>query len=125
MKKILFVIGFISSVILTIGVTFKLLHIQGANALFMVGFLVLLLIFVPVLAFKKYKAAAHKKLYERLKIILGAASAIVVGIAGLLKLVHFMGAECIINDWRLSFYCWIPSLYFFTPCIKNQLADYS
>jgi hypothetical protein len=119
MKKILFVIGFISSVILTIGVTFKLLHIQGANAFFMVGFLVLLLIFVPVLAFKKYKAAAHKKLYERLKIILGAASAIVVGMAGLLKLVHFMGAEVLLMIGALVFTAGFLPLFFYSMYIKS------
>jgi hypothetical protein len=119
MKKILFVIGFISSVILTIGVTFKLLHIQGANALFMVGFLVLLLIFVPVLAFKKYKAAAHKKLYERLKIILGAASAIVVGIAGLLKLVHFMGAELLLLIGALIFTAGFLPFFFYSMYKKS------
>jgi len=119
MKKILFVIGFVSSVILTIGVTLKILHIQGANALFMVGFLALLLIFVPVLAFEKYKAAASKKLFERLKIILGAVSAIVVGIAGLLKLVHFMGTDVLLMIGALIFIAGFLPLFFYSMYKKS------
>ena len=47
MKKFMYLIGFIGSVALTIGVAFKLLHLPGANPLFMIGYLSLLLIFIP------------------------------------------------------------------------------
>jgi len=119
MKKILFVIGFVSSVILTIGVTLKILHIQGANALFMVGFLALLLIFVPVLAFEKYKAAATKKSYERLKIILGAVAAVIVGISGLFKLMHFMGADVLLMIGALIFIAGFLPLFFYSMYKKS------
>jgi hypothetical protein len=119
MKKLLFVIGLISSVTLTVGVTFKLLHIQGANVLFMVGFLVLLLIFVPALAFEKYKAAASKKIYERLKIILGGASAIIVGIAGIFKLLHLMGADVLLMIGALVFIAGFLPLFFYSMYKKS------
>ena len=51
MKKLLYLIGFIGSVTLTGGITFKLLQLPGANQLFMVGFLLLLLVFIPFVAY--------------------------------------------------------------------------
>ena len=53
MKKFMYLIGFIGSVALTIGVAFKLLHLPGANPLFMTGYLSLLLVFVPLFVFDR------------------------------------------------------------------------
>jgi hypothetical protein len=49
MKKLLYLTGFLGSATLALGATFKLLHLPGANQLYIIGFLVVLLIFVHCL----------------------------------------------------------------------------
>ncbi len=119
MKKLLFIIGLISSATLAIGVTFKLLHIEGANALFIAGLLILLLIFIPVFSFEKYRTVDAKKSYERLKIIFGATAAVIVGISGLFKLMHLMGADILLLFGAFIFIAGFLPIYFYSMYKKS------
>ena len=113
MKKIMYVIGFIGSVALTMGVAFKLLHLPGANPLFMIGYLSLLLIFVPLLAFDRFKVAIAKVLSVRLKIIFGAISSVILGLAGLFKILHLQGADVLLMLGTIIFAVgFLPFLFF-------------
>jgi len=121
MKKLMYLIGFIGSLTLTTGIVFKLLWYPGANMLLMTGFLVLLLIFVPMVTIDKYKVTIAKNLSERLKIILGCVSAVVVGLAGLFKVMHWMGAEVLLLVGGLIFAVgYLPFLFF--TMYKKSLA---
>lgn len=121
MKKLMYLIGFIGSLTLTTGIVFKLLWYPGANMLLMTGFLVLLLIFVPMVTIDKYKVTIAKNLSERLKIILGCVSAVVVGLAGLFKVMHWMGAEVLLLAGGLIFAVgYLPFLFF--TMYKKSLA---
>ncbi|WP_299606683.1 hypothetical protein [uncultured Aquimarina sp.] len=121
MKKLMYLIGFIGSLMLTTGIVFKLLWYPGANMLLMTGFLVLLLIFVPMVTIDKYKVTIAKNLSERLKIILGCVSAVVVGLAGLFKVMHWMGAEVLLLAGGLIFAVgYLPFLFF--TMYKKSLA---
>ncbi len=113
MKKLLYIIGFIGACLLTIGVTFKLLHYAGAYQLFMAGFLILLLIFVPLLAFDRYKVAISKAISERLKIILGVAAAIISGLSAVFKSMHLAGADYLLIAGAFIFaFGFLPFLFF-------------
>ncbi|WP_299437780.1 hypothetical protein [uncultured Aquimarina sp.] len=113
MKRLMYFIGFIGAVTLAAGITFKILWYPGANKLFITGFLLLLLVFVPMLAFDRYKVAIAKTLSERLKIILGCVSGVIVGLSGLFKLMHWMGAEVLLLAGAFIFAIgYLPFLFF-------------
>ncbi len=119
MKKVMYLIGFIGSFALTIGVTFKLLLYPGANMFFMIGFLTLLWVFVPMLTFDKYKVAIAKALSERLKIVLGCVAAIVTGLAGVFKLLHWQGAAFLLLAGAFIFAVGFLPFLFFTMYKKS------
>ncbi|MEL6634103.1 MAG: hypothetical protein AAFQ83_21735, partial [Bacteroidota bacterium] len=96
MKQIMYTTGFIGAVTLTAGVTLKLLHMPFASELFIVGFLTLFLIFIPLIAFDRYKVALSQTLSVRLKIISGAVASGIVGLSGLFKLMHLQGADVLL-----------------------------
>ena len=113
MKKLLYLTGFIGAVTLTAGVTFKLLYIPYGFELFTIGFLTLLLVFIPLLAFDRYKVAISKALNERIKIILGTAAAVITGLAGLFKLMHLQGADMLLLAGAFIFaFGFLPFLFF-------------
>ncbi len=121
MKKLMYFIGFIGALTLTTGITFKILSYPGANKLFITGFLLLLLVFVPMLAFDRYKVAIARSLSERLKIILGCISGVIIGMSGLFKLMHWMGAEVLLLAGALLFAIgYLPFLFF--TMYKRSLA---
>ncbi|MEM9987114.1 MAG: hypothetical protein AAF804_18625 [Bacteroidota bacterium] len=114
MKKLMYSIGFLGSLTLTAGVTFKLLRLPYATELFTVGFLTLLLVFIPLLAIDRYKVALSKALSVRLKIILGAVAAGVTGLSGLFKLLHLQGADLLLMLGALVFAFGFLPFYYFT-----------
>jgi len=117
----MYLIGFAGAVTLTTGITFKLLWYPMANILFTIGFLVLLLIFVPMLAFDRYKVAIAKALSERLKIILGSIAGVIVGLSGLFKFLHWQGAEVLLLAGAFIFAVgYLPFLFF--TMYKKSLA---
>lgn len=119
MKKLTYFIGFMGSVALAAGVLFKLLHWPGGNQLFISGFLTLLLIFIPFVAFDRYKVAISKALSERLKIILGASSAIITGVAALFKVLHLQGANLMLILGAFIFIAGFLPFLFFTMYKKS------
>lgn len=119
MKKLMYLIGFLGAITLTAGVTLKLLNMPWAYELFSVGFLTLLLVFVPLLAFDRYKVAISKALSERLKIILGTTAAVTTGLAGLFKLLHLQGAEVLLMLGAIVFAVGFLPFFFFTMYKKS------
>lgn len=113
MKKIMYTIGLLASISVSIGWFMLLLHMPGGRELFNYGFLALVLIFVPMLAFDRYKVSVSQVLSERLKIILGFASAFLAGIGVVFKLLHLMGANVIFGLGVLLFaFGFLPFLFF-------------
>lgn len=114
MKKLLYFTGFIGSLTLTAGVTFKLLQMPFGYQLFITGFLILFLIFIPLLAIDRYKVAISKALTEKMKIILGTVAAIFTGLSGLFKLMHLQGAELLLLAGAFIFCFGFLPFFFFT-----------
>ena len=119
MKKLMYLIGFVGAFALTVGVTFKLLLYPGANMFFMIGFLTLLLVFVPMLTFDMYKVSIARALSERLKIILGCIAAIVTGFAGVFKLFELQGVSVLLLIGAFIFAVGFLPFLFFTMYKKS------
>ncbi|WP_340202523.1 hypothetical protein [Ascidiimonas sp. W6] len=119
MKKLMYLIGFIGSITLTAGVTFKLLRIPFGTELFTVGFLTLLLIFIPLIAIDRYKVSLSKAISVKLKLILGVVAAVVAGLSGLFKLMHLQGADLLLMLGAFVFAFGFLPFYFFTMYKKS------
>ena len=118
MKKLTYLIGLISSLIITVGETFLLLHLPGANKLFLIGFFMLLFVFVPLLIVDKYKGAS-RILRERLQLILGGISSVIVGFSGVFKIMHLQGADVLLIIGALVFAVGFLPLYFYAMYRKS------
>lgn len=119
MKKVLYLSGFLGSLALTAGVTFKLMHWPWANVLFIIGFLFLLLIFIPLLAIDRYKVSLSKAVSVKTKIIMGVAAAIITGLSGLFKIMHLQGANVLLLLGAFVFAFGFLPFYFFTMYKKS------
>ncbi|MEO1217003.1 MAG: hypothetical protein AAFY45_25990 [Bacteroidota bacterium] len=114
MKKLMYVIGFIGALSLTAGTTLKLLRMQYSGELFMLGFLTLFLVFIPLLAFDKYKVSLSKAISVKLKIILGVVAAVTIGLSGLFKMMHLQGGDLLLMLGAVIFALGFLPFYFFT-----------
>ena len=119
MKKVMYSIGFLGSLSLTTGLTLNLLQVPFGTDLLTVGFLTLLLVFIPLLAIDRYKIALSKALSVRLKIILGAIAAALTGLSGLFKLLHLQGAEILLILGALVFALGFLPFFYFTMYKKS------
>ncbi len=57
MKKSVYVLGFIASFLLSMGILFKLMHWPAASILIFTGFVLLNFGFLPAFFYQKYKHA--------------------------------------------------------------------
>jgi hypothetical protein len=89
-------IGLIASICISIGWLMTLLQWPGGGKLFTYGFLGFAMIFLPMFALDRYKASVGKLLSERLKIILGFASALLTGFSVLFKLMQWPWADILL-----------------------------
>lgn len=113
MKKVTYLIGLLSSIAIAVGWLFSVLHWPGASELFNYGFLGFLLLFVPMLAVDRFKVSLSKALSEKLKIVLGCASALLVGMSLVFKLLHLQGADILLIAGMLLFsFAFLPFLFF-------------
>jgi hypothetical protein len=58
MKRSVYLLGFLTSLLFSFGAMFKMMHWPFANILMFTGFLVLNFGFLPAYFYKKYRAAA-------------------------------------------------------------------
>lgn len=113
MKKIMYAIGFISTVSISLGWLFLVLNWAGGRQLFNSGFLAFLLLFLPLLAIDRYKVNLRKAMSEKLRIVLGFSSAFIIGIAIGFKYLHLQGADILLIAGMLMFtFGFLPFLFF-------------
>ena len=113
MKKVMYSIGLLSSISVSIGFLFKLLHWPGGGELSTFGFLGFVLLFIPMLAIDRYKLTLKKALTEKLKVILGFTSVGITGLAVLFKIMHYPGADILLIVGVLTFSLgFLPFLFF-------------
>lgn len=113
MKKIMYLIGLITSIGMTLGLTFKILHMPGADELFNFGFFGFTLVFLPLITIDRYKQNLHKALSERLRLILGFLSAVLIGFSVLFKIFHRPNADVMLLIGIAVFsFGFLPFLFF-------------
>lgn len=113
MKKMKYLIGFLGALSLTAGIVFKFFWYPGATTFFTIGIVMLLLVFIPLVAFDHYKVAISKTLSERLKIVLGAVAAVIAGMTGVFKMLHLQGADILLGVTAIVFgFGFLPFLFF-------------
>lgn len=119
MKKFMYLVGYLGALTLTGGVTFKLLRLPFGTELFTIGFLTLLLIFIPIYSFNRYKVAIAKNMSQRMKIIFGVSAAVITGLAGLFKMLHLQGADILLLLGAFIFAIGFLPFLFFTLYKKS------
>lgn len=113
MKKLMYSIGFIGALFLTLGLTFKAMHYPLANILLTSGLALLLLLFMPLLALDRYKVALSQTLTEKFKFLMGFSSIAIIGIAIFLKVFHLQGANILLVVGAFVFaFGFLPFLFF-------------
>ena len=113
MKKVMYSIGLISAVLISIGWLFNTLQWPGGYELFNYGFLGFLLVFVPMIAIDRYRESIQKALLEKLRILFGSVSGFIVGLSLVFKLLHLQGADVLLLVGMLMFtFCFLPALFF-------------
>ncbi|MBK7650864.1 MAG: hypothetical protein IPJ20_09075 [Flammeovirgaceae bacterium] len=113
MKKIMYSIGLITSISMTIGVTAKILHWPGSEELFTYGFVGFLLLFLPMLAIDRYKHNLSKSLSEKLRVGFGYLSAFLIVFSIAFKLFHLEGANLLLLSGMCLFsFGFLPFLFF-------------
>lgn len=113
MKKIMYGVGLITAVCMTMGLTFKILHMPGADELFNFGFFGFTLIFLPMLTIDRFKQNLHRALSERLRSVLGFLSAVLIGTSVLFKTFHYQGADVVLLVGISIFsFGFLPFLFF-------------
>lgn len=110
MKKLIYGLGLMATVATLTGFLFKIMHWPGGNVLFIGGFLLLLLIFMPVLTMKKYRLSETSA--ARAQWMVGFISALLMGVATLFKVFHLMGANILLILGGATFILGFLPLYF-------------
>ena len=91
MKKVMISSGVFSATALATGIILKYLHANGASVLLTLGIGTVSLIFLPLLV--KLKIKEQQKGRDKVLLLLGALSAIMISLAILFKVQHWPGAN--------------------------------
>jgi hypothetical protein len=113
MKKIMYTFGLLGAMSLSAGTLLKIMHLPGANILFITGAVALFLIFIPLLTIDLYKVALAKALSERAKLFLGVSASVLVGLSVIFKILHLQGANIMLFLGAIIFTLgFLPFLFF-------------
>jgi hypothetical protein len=113
MKGMMFAIGFVSAIAVSLGWLFVTLRWPGGRELFNTGFLGLLLVFIPMIAIHRFTIARRKALSEKLRILAGSISGFIIGLSLVFKVLHLRGADVILITGVLLFtFGFLPVLFF-------------
>lgn len=113
MKKFMYLIGLLTSIGMTMGMTFKILHWPGADQLFNYSFLVFALLFLPMAAYNSFSANVSRTTVEKLRIFFGFVSPVVIVVAMLMKILNVRGGDMILLTGIVIFsFGFLPCLFY-------------
>jgi hypothetical protein len=113
MKKLMYSIGLIAAVSISMGTCFKFLHMPGAEQLLNYGYAGFVLLYLPMMLFDHFKTKIQSALSEKLKMILGFLSALFTAAAMLFKALHYPGApELLLIGAVIFSFGFLPFLFF-------------
>lgn len=121
MKKIMYTVGLLSAMAFVTGWYFGIMHFPGATALSVYGFLGFAFIYLPMMAIDYFKTNIQGALSEKLKLILGFASAILIGVSSVFKVMHLQGAVALLfMGVGLCVFGFLP--FFFFSMYKKSVS---
>jgi hypothetical protein len=110
-EKLLITLGVASIVVIGSGVVFKFLHAPGAGILFAGGLVFFIIGFLPFLFYKLFLKA--KTLSEKLLLVAGFSSFVIIGMGAVFKFMHLPGAGIIFAGGATLFtLAFLPVLFF-------------
>lgn len=109
MKKVAFVFGLASAFLLLAGTIFKLLHLMGANVMYVLGAAMLTLGYLPMLLFHKLKEAPRSEYPLHIAGFVGMA---ITTVGAVFKIMHWPGAFMLLIG-LLTFGLFYIPLYFY------------
>ena len=113
MKRLTYISGYVFSLSATFGTLFKLLHLPGAAVLLLGGLTGLACIFLPLFLINHYKTFVSGVLSDKLKLIFGGLSLILIPAATWMKLAHLKGAgEMLFLGFLVFGFGYLPFLFF-------------
>lgn len=113
MKKFMYLIGMLSAMSFVLGWTFGMMHWPGATELSIGGFLGFTIIFIPLNTLNYFKTKIQRALSEKLRLLTGIASAMVMAAAIIFKLLHLRGADVLLLSGAFLFtFGFLPFLFF-------------
>jgi len=86
----------LSAMAFVTGWFFGLMRFPGAFELQVYGSAAFFFIYVPMMAVDYFKTTTRRALPEKLKVILGLVCALLLGVAGVFKLMHLAGTRTIL-----------------------------
>jgi hypothetical protein len=113
MKKVMYLIGLITAISMSFGVTFKILHWTGGDELLIYGMIGFVFLYLPLLMVNHFKLSINSALTEKLRLILGFVSALAICTAIALKVLHIAGADLLLIVGTLLFsFGFLPFMFF-------------
>jgi hypothetical protein len=113
MKKVMYLIGLFSAASLSIGWLFTVLRWSGGVELFNYGFMIFLMLFIPLFAIDRYRIAMRQQFADKMKVVVGSISAFTIGLSLVFKLFHLQGADLVLIVGVLLFtFGFLPFLFF-------------
>lgn len=113
MKRFMYFIGLVSAMAFVLGWTFGMMHWPGARELSIGGFLGFTFIFIPLNTIDYFKTKIHRVLSEKLRLVIGIASAMIMASAIVFKLLHLAGADILLLSGAFLFtFGFLPFLFF-------------
>jgi hypothetical protein len=113
MKKVMYSVGLISSICVSIGFLMKLLHLPGGNQVLTYGLLTFGLLFLPMIAINHFKMSIKRALSDKLRTILGLVSGIMISLGVIFKMLHIILAdELLISGIVIFSFGFLPFLFF-------------
>jgi hypothetical protein len=113
MKKVIYLVGLLSTMSFSIGWTFRLFQWPGGVELINYGLLAFAFLFVPMMAVNHFKFKIQRAPRERWYMILGLLSAVLIGLTVIFKYLHLQGADILLLCWMCIFsFAFLPLLFF-------------
>lgn len=116
MKKVTTISGIFSAIVLNIGIIFKYMHWPGAAVCILLGILSMAFVFLPLVLIMRNRDTTSTR--EKIVNSLGFVLAITLSLHVLFKVMHWPGANILINVTGLLLAGFIP-LFFFNG-YKNE-----
>lgn len=117
MKKITTTSGIASAALMSAGILFKYMHWPGAAILLVLGIALTSLVFMPLLFIFRSKTSTTTR--DKLLLGSGVSLGIVLSLHILFKVLHWPGANMLINIINVALLIFIP-VYFFTGYRNEQ-----